>query len=127
MEKCAGIIIKNKCLLVVRKRGTNVYISPGGKIENGETQMQCLYREIYEEVGAAVMSAAYFDTYKRPAEFDDAIITIHAWIVSLDREPSANSEIEEICWITGSCNLLIGSVLRECIVPNLIRRELINA
>jgi len=51
MEKCAAIIIREKTLLVVRKRFTNIFISPGGKIEPGETQIQCLRREVAEEIG----------------------------------------------------------------------------
>lgn len=95
MEKSAGIIINHKRLLVVRKRGTGVYISPGGKIEPGESQLECLYREISEELGLAVINATYFDTYQRPAEFDNTFITIHAWLVVLDQEPSANSALKK--------------------------------
>ncbi|WP_410171186.1 NUDIX domain-containing protein [Brucella intermedia] len=45
IEKCAAVIVQDRRLLVVRKRGTSVYISPGGKIEQGETQWDCLQRE----------------------------------------------------------------------------------
>ena len=41
-------------LLVVRKRGTSVYMQPGGKPEAGETAAETLSRELREEIGASI-------------------------------------------------------------------------
>jgi len=38
-------------LLVVRKRGTQVWMQPGGKPEPGETAAETLARELHEELG----------------------------------------------------------------------------
>lgn len=50
IRKSAAIIIKNKSVLYLRKRGLLFYILPGGKIEKGETKKQSLEREIQEEL-----------------------------------------------------------------------------
>lgn len=41
-------------LLTVRKRGTGMFMHPGGKPEPGETAVQAAARELAEEVGIAV-------------------------------------------------------------------------
>ena len=41
-------------LLTVRKRGTDMFMHPGGKPEPGETAVQAAARELQEEVGIVV-------------------------------------------------------------------------
>ncbi|WP_074444312.1 NUDIX hydrolase [Saliniramus fredricksonii] len=126
MEKCAAIIIREKTLLVVRKRFTNIFISPGGKIEPGETQIQCLRREVAEEIGVEISDALYFDSFEREAAFDHKIIIIHAWFVSVYGECYPNSEIEEIRWVNGKTRVPIASIFKDCVIPRLLAQDLID-
>jgi 8-oxo-dGTP diphosphatase len=51
----AGLIIDSAGrVLLVRKRGTQAYMQPGGKIEPHESPVQALAREIEEELGIRV-------------------------------------------------------------------------
>lgn len=54
IKKSAAIIIKNKSILYLRKRGFLFYILPGGKIEKGESEKQALEREIKEELSSRI-------------------------------------------------------------------------
>lgn len=53
----AVIILKEKLLTVINPRGH--YFLPGGGINKGETNLQCLEREILEETGYRIEKAEY--------------------------------------------------------------------
>lgn len=54
VNKSAAIVIKNKSVLYLRKRGFLFYILPGGKIEKGETEKEALEREMMEELQSRI-------------------------------------------------------------------------
>lgn len=51
IHKAAGILIKDKKLLVEKSKNKEFFIAPGGKIEAGETPEHALVRELDEEFG----------------------------------------------------------------------------
>ena len=51
---CRAIIIKNGKILLSHETNGNTYMSPGGGIEDGETQEECVEREVLEETGYIV-------------------------------------------------------------------------
>ena len=57
-----GIVIKNGRILLTYETNTNVYMSPGGGIEDGETPEECCIRELKEECGYIVKPIEKFIT-----------------------------------------------------------------
>src|SRR6516165_10072820 len=88
-------------LLVVRKKGTSSYILPGGKPENGESDLQALAREIEEELGCQLNPATivflgcFSDT---AAEMANTRVTVRLYGAQLLGDPSPRSEIETLKW-----------------------------
>jgi 8-oxo-dGTP diphosphatase len=93
-------------VLVVRKRGTTVFMQPGGKPEAGESAAEGLSRELNEELGLVVAPDALepLGTFESDAanEPDHRVV---AATFRTTAEPSAvavRAEIEELRWITRS-------------------------
>jgi 8-oxo-dGTP diphosphatase len=89
-------------LLTVRKRGTGMFMHPGGKPEPGETAVQAAARELQEEVGIAVepgdlelMGVWIADAANEAATDIEATVFLApgTWTA----RPSA--EIDEIRWL----------------------------
>ncbi len=54
INKSAAVVIKNRSVLCLRKRGFLFYILPGGKIEKAETEHEALEREVMEELQSRI-------------------------------------------------------------------------
>ncbi|HQR89269.1 MAG TPA: NUDIX domain-containing protein, partial [Caulobacter sp.] len=54
-------------MLVVRKRGTAIFMKPGGKREPGEDDVTALARELDEELGCRLVEAKLLGRFEAPA------------------------------------------------------------
>ena len=65
IDKVGLLLFNNKKVLMSRTKGKDVFYIPGGKREIGENDMQCLSRQIKDELGVEVdtASAQYYGTF----------------------------------------------------------------
>jgi 8-oxo-dGTP diphosphatase len=87
-------------MLVVRKRGTAIFMKPGGKREPGEDDLTALARELDEELGCRLVSAELLGRFEAPAA-NEAGFTVKAatYLATVEGEIAVRAEIEEMAWI----------------------------
>ena len=112
-------------LLTVRKRATQTFMLPGGKLEPTESPRTAAAREVTEELGIACDPARLVHLGRwgaNAANETDTTVDAHVF-VSTDRiAPSATAEIEEIRWISlngGPSTIPLAPLLVERVIPAL--------
>ena len=87
-------------MLVVRKRGTAIFMKPGGKREPGEDDLTALARELDEELGCRLVEAEFLGRFEAPAA-NEAGFTVKAatYLATVEGEIGVRAEIEEMAWI----------------------------
>ncbi|WP_233837055.1 NUDIX hydrolase [Paraburkholderia sp. ZP32-5] len=126
--KCAAAIIREKSLLLTRKKGTQTFISPGGKPLPGESYSDCLSREIREELNVEVSKQTCLGLFNGTSTFENVPIEMHVYLVEITGEPRAGMEIDEFLWYRGDAAkqaLKIGSIFRDSVIPLLTSKKLI--
>ena len=104
MTKVAvGILRRDgKILACQRKRGGRYELKwefPGGKLEQGESILQCLARELREELSITIHSIDRMEV--QSAEYDDGGMYEVAYcaVTGFDGEPK-NNVFERLRWVT---------------------------
>ena len=87
-------------MLVVRKRGTAIFMKPGGKREPGEDDLTVLARELDEEIGCRLVGATLLGAFEAPAANEPGF-TVRAatYLATVEGRIAARAEIEELAWI----------------------------
>jgi DNA polymerase-3 subunit epsilon len=88
--------------LLVRKRGSAIFMQPGGKIESGESALDALTRELREEIGLVVDpgETEYIGSYRAvAANEENTVVRAEVFFVTTPELPVPGGEIEELLWI----------------------------
>jgi 8-oxo-dGTP pyrophosphatase MutT (NUDIX family) len=108
--------------LLVRKRGTQAFMQPGGKIDAGESAAQALVRELEEELGLRIdpASVGYLGSFAAPAANEPGFeVRCELFEVRTNVEVVPAAEIEEIVWISADSRpeLNLAPLTRDTILP----------
>lgn len=116
--------------LVVRKRGSGIFMQPGGKIDSGENALAALVRELHEELALAVdpFDCRPLGRFRAPAANEaDAMVEADAFVVRLALPQasgiSVQAEIAEGRWIDPQApgNIQLAILSRDHILPAWLR------
>ncbi|AKS41078.1 NUDIX hydrolase [Wenzhouxiangella marina] len=123
----AVILDPQERVLLVRKRGSEIYIQPGGKPDAGEAPLDTLERELREELDVTMdrAQALCLGRFEDEAVHEpDARVRTESWLVQVQGEPRASAEIEALRWVepqTAGEDPTIAPLSRRHILPALCR------
>lgn len=112
-------------ILLVKKKGADSFILPGGKPEAGEHDLDTLERETLEELSCNLdrNSIVYVGTFTdQAADTSNTIVEIRLYRGRLLGQPLPSSEIETLKWYLPGAgeHLQLAPSIRNQIVPFLL-------
>ena len=120
-------IVRDGELLIVRKKNTEIFIQPGGKIEPGELPISALLRELNEELGITLLPSQLtpFGTFSAAAAHQpERIVESTGFLAEWSGNIEPRAEIEEYAWlpIHNDTAIPIAPLIRDTILPLLRER-----
>ena len=108
--------------LLVRKRGTQAFMQPGGKIDAHEQPIEALARELEEELALKIdpVRATYLGHFCAPAVNEPGYeVQAELFLLHIDADVAPAAEIEEVQWIDprGDGGLTLAPLTGEVILP----------
>ncbi|MBW3502870.1 NUDIX domain-containing protein [Pseudomonas sp. NKUCC02_KPG] len=108
--------------LLVRKRGTQAFMQPGGKIEAYEQPVTALARELEEELALVIdpATATWLGHFAAPAVNEPGFeVQAELFLLHISEPVTPAAEIEEVQWIDpqGDGGLVLAPLTRDLVLP----------
>ena len=122
--KVVAALIRDEAgrVLLVRKRGTAMFMQPGGKRDPGEDDVAALTREIAEELGCVLVPASV-----RPLGEFDAVaanepgfrVRANLYGVDVTGDIMPSQEIDEAIWVDPAAppDIRLAPLTRDHVLP----------
>jgi len=127
ITKYAALITNDKGeVLFAHKRGKDIWINIGGRVERGESPIECLQRELREEIQCEIVTnpipVEFLRTPPTPALDDsDKTVQIIWYKVKIIGELIPDNEIVEIKWVDiTNIDIELSPQIREYLLPKLL-------
>lgn len=129
IDKVAWLLIRDRRVLGARSHGKDAFFFPGGKRDPGESDAECLARELHEEVSVALrpdtitlLGKYHAQAHGKP---EGVMVYMTCYAGEFDGELAPAAEIAELAWLT-SADKERTSEVAKLIFDDLVRRDLID-
>ena len=120
MRVIAAAVLDRRGLLLVSKRAApDVFYLPGGKPEPGEAPLDCLQRELAEELGVAVATAEPFAEVRAPAALEGVPMWMTVFLARLAGTPTPAAEIAALRWWPRERTPRLAPAISDVVIPRL--------
>ncbi len=101
VEVAVGLVHHGGRYLIARRK-SGVHLAgfwefPGGKREPGETLVECLHRELFEELCIRVNSPVPYRTLRH--DYPDKIVELHFFRCAIEQGEATPIDSEEVRWV----------------------------
>ncbi len=114
-------------LLVSKRAAPDVFYLPGGKPDSGEAPLDCLRRELREELGVGVVSPRPFAEVRARAALEGVEMWMSVFLTRLKGVPAPAGEIAALRWWPHEPPLRLAPAVRDCVIPSLRRAGLLSS
>ena len=117
MRRAVSLIaIRDRALLLVRDDDNITWTLPGGKPDGNEADLECLSREIKEELAVTSLGdISFYKSFTAISPHKGDLITASCYFGNLYEEPKPSSEITACEWVRDFNNRTISNVTRSVI------------
>jgi 8-oxo-dGTP diphosphatase len=116
----AAAVLGSRGLLLVSKRpAPEVFYLPGGKPEPGEAALDCLARELGEELGVGIGAAEPFAEVRAPAALEGVEMWMTVFLTRLCGAPEPAGEIAALRWWPAEPAPRLAPAISDCVIPRL--------
>jgi len=123
-QRAGALYLRDHKLLLISEGGKDLFWTPGGGLEAGETSMQALERELQEELGATLKTAEPFFVLKDDEKQEE----IEYFLVDIDL-PDTLAQDTKIFWYSKNDfeqNILkVSPRIYNDVFPELIAKKLV--
>ena len=114
----AAVVGPRGLLLVAKRAAPDIYYLPGGKPEAGEAPLDCLRREVLEELGVEIDAAEPFTEVHAPAALEGVEMWMSVFLTRLGGDPVPAAEITAVRWWPET-SVRLAPAVRDHVIPRL--------
>lgn len=127
--RIAGIVIKDGKILMLRGKEYRELWTPGGHLEIGEKEEECLRRELKEEIGVNLVKSDFFGEYPGKSFYQpERTYNQHVYLAEIEGKIVPDAEIRDYLWLTKEDFLSKKYPMitndEEKVFPDLIKKKL---
>lgn len=114
----AAVLCDGRLLVTSKQAAPDVFYLPGGKPEPGESDLDCLRRELREELGVEPADPVPLGTVRAPAALEGVPMDLAVYATALRGTPGASAEIASLAWWPDDA-VTLAPAIRDLVVPQL--------